>query len=288
VDWIALSFVQHPDDLDAVRAVMDEVGVHRPVLAKIEKPQALTHLDEIVERADGLMVARGDLGVEIPAEDVPHWQKHIIACCNHAGKPVVTATQMLDSMITNPRPTRAEASDVANAVLDGSDALMLSGETAAGAWPVEAVRTMARIIERAEAHQGERATERRRRRGRATRIATTGYAACQAAEMIGASALVSLTQSGSSARALARYRPEIPVFAVTADEATCNQLALVWGVTPLWTDVLGDTIEVAIDRLLGWLAEQCGLQSGASVVFTAGLPFEARCATNTIRLETIP
>lgn len=288
VDWIALSFVQRPQDIEDVREVMRALGIHRPVLAKIEKPQALEHLAAIVAAADGLMVARGDLGVEIPAEDVPHWQKTIIRACNQAGKPVVTATQMLDSMIHNPRPTRAEASDVANAVLDGSDALMLSGETASGAHPIESVRTMARIIRRAEERLLSETLHRRSSNAVVSPVTATGQAACRAAELVGAAAIVPLTQTGSSARELARHRSHIPILAMTNDAATCRQLALVWGVHPRRTDALGDNLDEAIAQVMGFLESELGLASGDHVVFTAGLPFAERRATNTIRVETLP
>ncbi|RMG97971.1 MAG: pyruvate kinase, partial [Candidatus Dadabacteria bacterium] len=230
VDWVALSFVRSPRDLDPAREIMDQEGVRAPVLAKIEKRQALARLGEILDVFDGLMVARGDLGVEVDLEEVPGIQKRLIREANRRAKPVVTATQMLLSMVTNPRPTRAEVTDVANAVLDGTDAVMLSEETAMGRHPVESVAVMARIVERAEAD----APEPEECRPLAARgvPAAIARATWHVARDVGAKAIVTPTRSGSTARLVAGTRPPVPVLGMTSDPATAGALALTWGVTP--------------------------------------------------------
>src|SRR3954452_16836706 len=228
VDFIALSFVRSAADADDVRAIMDEEGVVLPIIAKIEKPQAIDNLDEIVKAFDAFMVARGDLGVECPLEDVPFLQKQVIDKARRNAKPVIVATQMLESMIATPRPTRAEASDVANAVLDGADAVMLSGETSVGEYPIETVRTMARIIGSTEDH--ELASMAAIDWQPLTRGGVIAKAAAEVAERVGAKYLVAFTQSGDSARRLARYRGAIPVLAFTPEASVRSQLAMTWGV----------------------------------------------------------
>ena len=288
VDWIAMSFVQRPSDLDGLRAEIRAHGGEIPVMAKIEKPQAVAALDAILARTDAVMVARGDLGVEVPAEEVPTLQKRIISACNQRGIPVVTATQMLESMIQNPRPTRAEASDVANAVLDGTDAVMLSGETASGAWPVEAVATMRRIIDITEREAPQRLDLQRRAPGEVYDSATAiGYSACHAADLTGAAAIVCLTQSGSTARLIARFRPRAPILALTANAHACRQLALLWGVRPLQCPEFDDNLDTTVSALLETLGGRVGLPPGARVVLTTGLPFNARRSTNTLRIEEL-
>ncbi len=228
VDMIALSFVRRASDVEEVRRIMDEVGLRLPVIAKIEKPQAVENLAEIIDAFDGIMVARGDLGVELPLEQVPLVQKQAVEMARRNAKPVIVATQVLESMITNPRPTRAEASDAANAVLDGADALMLSGETSVGQYPVEAVQTMARIIENTEDHGMDRIPPL------GTRPHTHGgaitLAAAEVAELLDAKYMVTFTQSGDSARRMARLRSRIPLLAFTPVQAVRSQLALTWGV----------------------------------------------------------
>jgi pyruvate kinase len=224
---VALSFVRSAKDIQRVHEIMDETGARLPVLAKIEKPQAVDNLDEIIEAFDGLMVARGDLGVEMPLETVPLVQKRAVQACREQAKPVIVATQMLESMIGASRPTRAEASDVANAVLDGADAVMLSGETSVGQYPVEAVATMARIISAAE-QDIERVP---RTNTEITSIAAgIARAAATVGRQVGASALVAFTQSGSTARLLAKHRSPIPLLAFTPVPEVRSQLALTWGV----------------------------------------------------------
>src|SRR5665213_3612636 len=227
-DMIALSFVRSADDIRSVHKIMDEEGLRLPVLAKVEKPQAVANLEEIIEAFDGVMVARGDLGVELPLEDVPLVQKRAVRLCREAAKPVIVATQMLESMIGASRPTRAEASDVANAVLDGADALMLSGETSVGSFPTEAVQTMARII--ATVENGALDTIPVVAGKARTKGGAIAHAAAEVGADLGARYLVAFTETGDSARRLSRYRSAIPLLAFTPDASTRSQLALTWGV----------------------------------------------------------
>ena len=283
-DLIALSFVRQASDVDQVRAIMDEEGVRLPVLAKIEKPEAVENLEAIVSAFDGIMVARGDLGVELPLEDVPIVQRRAVALARRAAKPVIVATQMLESMITASRPTRAEASDVANAVLDGTDALMLSGETSVGAHPIEAVLTMARIAAKiedtslAEIHPLTRTP--RTKGGAITR------AAAEIGEVLGARYLVAFTQSGDSARRMSRLRSSIPLLAFTPEQAIRSQLALSWGVETVLTPDVKHTDEMVsqVDRLL---LEAGRAQMGDLVVIVAGSPPGAIGSTNAIRVHRI-
>jgi pyruvate kinase len=281
-DMIALSFVQGPQDAEPAREIMDETGVRLPLIAKIEKPQAVAALDEVVAAFDGIMVARGDLGVEFPLEQVPLVQKRAIKLARQAAKPVIVATQMLESMVSAPRPTRAEASDVANAVLDGADALMLSAETSVGAYPVDAVATMARIIEAAEQDwpfgPPVGAPE------------TTGCAIARSAGEVGAEvgarALVAFTMTGETARRLARYRSPIPLLAFTTEAATRSQLALTWGaetflVPPVaHTDDMVRQVETALQDI-----GRCA--PGDVVVIVAGSPPGTPGRTNALRVHRI-
>jgi pyruvate kinase len=288
VDWIAMSFVQRAADIVRLRDEIAARGARTPIVAKIEKPQAVAALDEILDVTDAVMVARGDLGVELPAEEVPGAQKRIIAACNHRGVPVITATQMLESMVTSPTPTRAEASDVANAILDGTDAVMLSAETASGSHPVQAVETMARIVTIAERDAPRRLDlQRRTDQARYDTALAIGYAACHAADMTGARAITCLTQSGSSARTLARYRPSAPIIALTASPATCRMLALVWGVLPLAALDFGDNADATVGQIVRLLRDGGHVAAGDRVIVTTGQPFAARRATNTLRIEEV-
>src|SRR5579884_289884 len=276
VDYVALSFVRGPEDIALARkATRGRV----PLIAKLEKPEALAHLEAILRAVDGVMVARGDLAVELSPEEVPPLQKRIIRQANAAGKPVITATQMLQSMITIPRPTRAEASDVANAVLDGSDALMLSGETAVGQYPVETVQTMVRIIVAAEAVRDEGTLPRLPgppaafRQGAApgsatSRVHALAHAACLLAAEVRARAVVVFTRTGHTAQVVAQYRPPVPIYAFTAEEAVQRRLALYWGVTPLRTSLDGDTDRV-IARVCAELATR-GLAARGDWVIIVG------------------
>ncbi|MGI8613482.1 MAG: pyruvate kinase [Nocardioidaceae bacterium] len=282
VDMVALSFVQSARDVDAVLAIMAEEGRRLPVIAKIEKPQAVENLDEIVQAFDGFMVARGDLGVELPLEDVPIVQKRIIDKARRNAKPVIVATQMLESMISNPRPTRAEASDVANAVLDGADAVMLSGETSVGDYPIQTVRTMARIVESTEDHglQQMAAIAWRPK----TRSGVICKAAAEVAEAVDARYLVAFTNSGDSARRMARYRSSVPVLAFTPDPAVRSQLALTWGVETFLTPRVEHTDEM-VRQVDTSLLEIGRIPEGQQVVIVAGSPPGISGSTNAMRIH---
>ena len=283
-DFIALSFVRNAADIKDVHAIMDEVGIHVPVIAKIEKPQAVDNLQEIVDAFDGIMVARGDLGVEMPIEDVPMVQKRCVELARDAAKPVIVATQMLDSMITNSRPTRAEATDCANAVLDGADALMLSGETSVGDFAIEAVETMARIIEKTE----EQGLDRIRPLIHAPR--TKGGAITKAAAEVGAilnaKYLVTFTQSGDSARRISRLRSRIPILAITPEVGTYNRLALSWGIEPLISPMVKHTDDMVLqaDRIL---IDSKRAAIGEPVMIVAGAPPGIPGSTNAMRVHTV-
>jgi pyruvate kinase len=282
VDFIALSFVRTAKDVEDVRAVMREEGVYLPVIAKIEKPQAIERLHEIVSAFDGFMVARGDLGVECPLEDVPMIQAKVVDLARRNAKPVIVATQMLESMIVSPRPTRAEASDVANALLDGADAVMLSGETSVGDHPIESVRTMARILESTERHGLHRMTKidwQPRTKG-----GVIAKAAAEVAERVGAAYLVAFTQSGDSARRLSRYRGEIPVLAFTPLAEVRSQLALTWGVETFKTSPVEHTDEMVrqVDEALLRIGR---VREGDLVVIIAGSPPGIPGSTNALRVH---
>jgi pyruvate kinase len=283
-DMVALSFVRGPDDVEAVHRVMDEEGVRLPVLAKLEKPEAVGRLDEIVAAFDGVMVARGDLGVELPLEEVPVVQKRAVAVTREAAKPVIVATQMLESMVHAPRPTRAEASDVANAILDGADAVMLSAETSIGDYPVETVATMARIITTAEAEALDRLPPLQ---GRPT---TVGGAIARAATLTGAGLgvryLVAFTQTGESARRLALHRPAIPLLAFTPDPAVRSRLALSWGVETFIVPAVSHTDEMVrqVDAALLAIG-RCARGDLVCIVF--GSPVGRPGSTNTMRFHRI-
>src|SRR5262249_22188068 len=242
LDWVAVSYVRRAADLEAVRAIIREAGADTPGIAKIEKWEAVTHLDELVAAPDGLMVARGDLGIEVPLPQVPVIQKEIIRRCNRAGKPVITATQMLDSMIRRPRPTRAEVSDVANAIFDGTDAIMLSGETAAGAHPVEALRMMDQIAVCAEKALDYRLLLQLHLSGEAENATDAiSQGCCEIAADLKAAAIVASTTSGHTARMIARGRPRMPIIGATANPRTYRRLAVTWGVYPLLVTPTRDT-----------------------------------------------
>jgi pyruvate kinase len=282
VDFVALSFVRSARDVEDVRRIMREEGVLVPVIAKIEKPQAIDNLDEVVKAFDGFMVARGDLGVECPLEDVPFLQKQVIEVARRHAKPVIVATQMLESMISSPRPTRAEASDVANAVLDGADAVMLSGETSVGAFPIETVQTMARIISSTEDHGLARmaAIDWQPR----TRGGVIAKAAAEVADRIGARYLVAFTQSGDSARRLSRYRGPIPTLAFTPIPVVRSQLALSWGVETFLGEFVEHTDEMVyqVDEALLRIGR---VEEGDLVVIIAGSPPGIPGSTNALRIH---
>ena len=283
-DWIALSFVQRPDDVAEARKL---VAGRAGVLAKLEKPVAIDHLEGILELADAVMVARGDLGVEAPPEDVPGLQKLIISTARSLGKPVVVATQMLESMISAPTPTRAEASDVATAVYDGADAVMLSAETAVGEYPIEAVSIMDRIIARTEGDPHYRKlAETERRAPEATSSDAITAAARQVARTISAAAIVTYTTTGSTALRAARERPVVPILGLTPSRATARRLALVWGVqTVIAPDI--DDFDDMVTSAAG-VAKQEGLaEKGERLVVTAGVPFGTPGATNVLRIAWV-
>jgi len=283
-DFIALSFVRNAADIKDVHAIMDEVGIRIPVIAKIEKPQAVDNLQEIVDAFDGIMVARGDLGVEMPIEDVPMVQKRCVELARDAAKPVIVATQMLDSMITNSRPTRAEATDCANAVLDGADALMLSGETSVGDFAIEAVETMARIIEKTEQEGLDRI--RPLIHAPRTKGGAITKAAAEVGEVLGAKYLVTFTQSGDSARRISRLRSRLPILAITPEEGTYNRLALSWGIEPQISPMVKHTDDMVLqaDRIL---IDTKRAAIGEQVMIIAGAPPGIPGSTNAMRVHTV-
>jgi pyruvate kinase len=283
-DFIALSFVRSPGDIDCVHEVMDRCGARLPVIAKLEKPEAVADLEAVVAAFDGIMVARGDLGVELPLERVPVVQKRAVHLCRDSAKPVIVATQMLDSMISNPRPTRAEASDVANAVLDGADALMLSGETSVGRYPVESVRTMTRIMTEVESDQAGMVPPPRHP------ARTQGDLLAQSArdigEGLGARALVAFTQSGATVRRLARLHPRLPLLAFTPVPGVRRQLALTWGTEAFLVPGVDSTD--AVNRLVDEAMMAMGrYQAGDLVVIVAGSPPGTPGSTNMIRVHRL-
>ena len=286
VDWVALSFVRSPEDRQAIDKVFAEEGRQVPVMAKIEKPEAVARLDEIIEVFDGIMVARGDLGVEMPLEQVPIIQKLIIQECNAAGKPVITATQLLDSMVTAPSPTRAEVNDVANAIYDGTDALMLSGETAVGDFPVKAVETLHAIavtIEEATVDISGRRWADYQIQGVAASIS---HAACNIAHECGMPAIVTMTHTGSTARSVSRFRPKSRIVAFSPFISTCRQLQLSWGVTPLHVDEYTSTDEM-IAQAEQLLLEKGFVRPGDRFVLTAGVPIGQPGTTNLLKVQQV-
>lgn len=286
VDYIAVSFVRAKEDIIGVRKVLEENSGESKIIAKIETRHSVENIDEILAVVDGIMVARGDLGVEMPTEDVPMVQKEIIEKCRSQGKPAIVATQMLDSMIRNPKPTRAEASDVANAVIDGADAVMLSGETASGKYPVESVKIMNKILMRTE--------ENLREWQRTPKIFfncgeiadAVSRAARDIAETVNAAAILSLTRSGSTARMVSKYRPDCPVIALTPSFSTWRELALVWGVYPLVCPFTTD-VEESVSNSLSLVQEEGLIKGGDNVVFTSGIPLGVPGSTNLVQVYTV-
>ena len=284
VDFVALSFVRDPDDVTYLKKL---IGDHWPpvsVIAKLEKPEALEHLDEILDVADGVMIARGDLGVELPPEQVPAAQKLITRKANAIGKPVITATQMLESMIENPRPTRAEASDVANAIFDGTDAIMLSGETAAGKYPVEAVKMMVRI---ATAAEGSVDYDELRKHKTPSSAHAIAHAACAMAVDMKAKVIAAFTKSGSTARLISQFRPPTPIIALTQQTHVYRQVALCWGVIPIMLTEVRDS-EGTLAMVEETLFKKGFVSAGDSMIITGGLPIAARGAANFVKLSVIP
>ncbi|NLN14327.1 MAG: pyruvate kinase [Tissierellia bacterium] len=288
VDFIAASFIRKAEDVTEIRRILEENnGHHISIVSKIENQQGVDNLDEIIAFSDGIMVARGDLGVEIEAETMPLVQKEMIRKCNLAGKPVITATQMLDSMIRNPRPTRAEVTDVANAILDGTSAIMLSGETAAGKYPVEAVKTMYKIAVTTEKSLNYTAIlKEKSARAEMTTTHAIGKATCYTAQDLEAAAIITATSSGATSKAISKFRPKAPIIAATTSERVMRKLALEWGVYPVLApesattdEVISNSIEAAINS--GYVKE------GDLVVITAGIPVGLSGTTNLIKVQTI-
>lgn len=288
VDFIAASFVRRASDVLEIRELLERHDArHIHIISKIENQQGVDNLDEILEVSDGLMVARGDLGVEIPSEEVPLVQKMMIEKCNRASKPVITATQMLDSMQRNPRPTRAEASDVANAIFDGTDAIMLSGETAAGKYPTESVEMMSRIAERAESALHYREMFKKQANAQQTSVTEAiSQAVAKSAHDLAANAIVTSTESGYTARMVSKYRPRSPIIAVTPVEQVMRRLQLVWGVTAVKgenAETTDDMFDIAVKGAM----ESGVVRLGDTVVITAGVPVGRSGTTNLIKIHNI-
>lgn len=287
VDFIAASFVRTADDVLEIRRIIEQKGADIDIIAKIESQEGVNNLDDIIKVVDGVMVARGDLGVEIPAEEVPLVQKLVVDKCTSAGKTVIIATQMLDSMINNPRPTRAEVSDVANAIFEGADAIMLSGETAAGKYPVEVVETMARIASRSE--QALPYADILRRKRTRENLAVTdaiSYATCATAANLGASAIITATHTGYTARMVAKYRPQASIVAATPNRSILQKMALVWGVHPVLIQETSGTDELFEESIRAALT--CGyIENGDLVVLTAGVPTGHSGATNLMKVHIV-
>jgi len=289
LDYLALSFVRRAADVVQLKELLTQRQASIQVIAKIEKPEAVEAFAEILKVADGIMVARGDLGVEIRSEKVPLIQKHIIRQCNLAGKPVITATQMLESMVHNPRPTRAETSDVANAILDGSDAIMLSAETASGQYPCEAVKMMVRVavdVERDPQLNEQFFHPLSEQGGHRSLPEAIGQAACKVAESVGAAAILAFTQTGSTAALVAKYRPQMPVYAVTPSQAVRRRMALYAGVRSIRVDIEGDT-ESQIRSVDAAVLEAGVLNKGDVVVITMGSPLSDPGTTNLLKIHQL-
>ncbi|MGI5997643.1 MAG: pyruvate kinase [Lutispora sp.] len=288
IDFIAASFIRKASDIYEIRRILEQRKAdHIQIIAKIENQQGVDNCEEILRVADGLMVARGDLGVEIPTKDIPLVQKHLIAMANSLGKPVITATQMMESMIRNPRPTRAEVTDIANAIFDGTDAVMLSGETAVGKYPCDTVSTMAAVAERTEMALDYR-KKLIKTDGRETITVTNAisYASCAAAMDLGASAIITPTQSGSTARMVSKYRPKAPIIAATPDDRVARKLTLSFGVTPIIVGTTESTDEM-IQHSVNKALESELIENGDLVVITAGIPVGVAGTTNLIKVHVV-
>ncbi|MCT4606620.1 MAG: pyruvate kinase [Marinisporobacter sp.] len=286
IDFIAASFVRKAEDVLAIRKVLEEHNAEDiQIISKIENQEGVDNIDKIIEVSDGIMVARGDLGVEIPTEQVPLAQKMMIQKCNSVGKPVITATQMLDSMMRNPRPTRAEVTDVANAIFDGTDAIMLSGETAAGKYPVEAVKTMANIAKTTEDALDYQAILREKSVGKNISITdAVSHATCTSAQDLRASAIITATSSGHTARMVSKFRPKAPIIASTTNEKVVRRLLLNWNVYPIMTSK-GDSTDEIFDFSVKKSLEAGYIKAGDLVIITAGVPVGVAGSTNTIKVH---
>lgn len=287
IDFIAASFVQRSADIKAIRELLNQKSSSIQIIAKIENAEGVKNMEEILSSADGLMIARGDLGVEIPAERVPLVQKQMIKLCNQVGKPVITATQMLESMTVNPRPTRAEASDVANAILDGSDAITLSGETASGLYPIEAVKTMDTIAKCIETTLD---TEISLSRYGYQKTGTTNaicHASVQVSHELNAKGIITVTESGTTAQMVSKYRPSAPIFAVSPHEKTLRKLQLVWGVIPIKGTEKAKNTELMIRDAIKQCIDKNYISNGDQVIITAGVPIGKAGTTNMIFVNTV-
>lgn len=289
-DFIAASFVRNADCVREIKNLLNEHGVYIPVISKIENAEGVENIDEIIKESDGIMVARGDLGVEIPPEEVPHIQKVIIQKCNDSFKPVITATQMLDSMIRNPRPTRAEVADVANAIYDGTDATMLSGETAMGKYPVEALRMMAQIAENAESHLDyKKILKEKQRYSNASISNAVSYSSVSAADQLKAKAIITPSLSGFTTRQVSKYKPQAIIIGASPEEKVLRKMQLYWGVKPIKTDK-EETTEAIMETAMLLAKEKNMVSSGDIVVITAGVainPGQGGGVTNLMKIETI-
>ncbi|MBF2240167.1 pyruvate kinase [Staphylococcus capitis] len=287
VDFIAASFVRRPSDVLDIRQILEEEKAHITIFPKIENQEGIDNIDEILEVSDGLMVARGDMGVEIPPEKVPMVQKDLIRKCNKLGKPVITATQMLDSMQRNPRATRAEASDVANAIYDGTDAVMLSGETAAGLYPEEAVKTMRNIAVSAEAAQDyKKLLSDRTKLVETSLVNAIGVSVAHTALNLNVKAIVAATESGSTARTISKYRPHSDIIAVTPSEETSRQCAIVWGVNPVVKEGRKNT-DALLNNAVATAVETGRVSNGDLIIITAGVPTGEKGTTNMMKIHLV-
>jgi len=294
IDYIAASFLSFPHEVTDIKKFLESHSSHAKIIAKIESGEGLENITEIAKLADGVMVARGDLGVQLPTEQIPLAQKHIINACRKAGKPVITATQMLESMIVNPRPTRAELTDVANAVLDGTDAIMLSGETSAGAYPIEAVKTMDRIACTIEQSEEYRKRMKKLHEECHSEVHNTkdnlgiimSRAGVETATAVTAKAIVTPTRSGNTARILSIFKPDEPILAVTTDERSERIMQLYWGVNTCLSSIVGDS-ETMINNTMKFVSETGAAGISDKVVLIAGLPLESPNMINTVRVVII-
>jgi pyruvate kinase len=291
VDYVALSFVRGPEDIRKLRDIImsdAQKGSRFPIIAKIEKAEAVSNIDKIIAEADGIMVARGDLGVEVPTEEVPIIQKMIVRKCNEQGVPVIVATQMLESMIENPRPTRAEATDVANAVLDGTDAVMLSGETSLGKYPVESVAVMDKIIRRAESSHKDRLDIVQTPGSQEDNVFDAiARAACLLSKQVKAKAIVPITHTGVTAMRISKYRPEAKIITVTGRDKVLCRLNIVWGVRGIAMPDFMENTDEAFKRIKETLKSLGYVETGDYVVFTAGIPLLAKGTTNSVKVEKV-
>jgi pyruvate kinase len=289
VDWIALSFVRKAEDRDVIDAIFAESDKNIPLLAKIEKPEAILNLRSIVDAFDGILVARGDLGVEMPLEQVPILQKRIIAICNENGKPVITATQMLESMVENPTPTRAEVGDIASAIYDGTDAIMLSGETASGSFPVESVETMGSIainVEREISRTSENFQRHIPQFKKVTIVTSICHAAFEISEDISTPVIAVMTESGSTAKHLSNFRPNASIIAISPNKKLCGELSLYWGVDTFFINQKS-TIDEMLKNAEELLLNEGLVRKGQKFIFTAGVPVGISGSTNLLKVHQV-